>query len=438
MEFINLVDYLYQRGAANFKVKLGLERIDELTKRIGNPQNSFKSIHITGTNGKGSVTTAISQILRYNGMNVGTFISPHLVSITERIKVNGQNISEREFVEIYQEIEEEIKKMDLKGEDYSPSFFEITTAMAFKYFEKQKVDVGIIEVGLGGRLDATNIINSDVSVITSISKDHIKTLGDSLEAIAYEKAGIVKKNNFLVLGNIEESPKKVILDKAKEVSTEKIFEYGKDFYSSNYRYFINKNMLDYYGFNNEIKDLIFGANGTFQMENVTTSLAAVEAFMQKVGKDLPIEKVREAIANFYWEGRFEYTETNGKKIVFDGAHNLAAAQQLKNSTDLYFPNQKKIALIGILDDKDYEKMSQIFASVFDKIIVTSVPSERGKHPELIYEEFKKYSENVEFIKDPSDGFNKLLSEKSDIYFVTGSLYLIGKIKELISTNLVVL
>ncbi|HBT50658.1 bifunctional folylpolyglutamate synthase/dihydrofolate synthase [Petrotoga olearia] len=438
MEFTNLVDYLYQRGAANFKVKLGLERIEELTKRIGNPQNSFNSIHITGTNGKGSVTTALSQILRYNGLRVGTFISPHLVSLTERVKLNGENISEREFVDIYNEIEEEIRKMDLKGEDYAPSFFEITTAMAFKYFEKQKVDVGIIEVGLGGRLDATNILNSDISVITSISKDHIKTLGDTLETIAYEKAGIIKKNNFLVLGNIDESPKKVILDKAKEVKAEKIFEYGKDFHSNNYRYFINKNMLDYYSLNYEIKDLIFGANGTFQMENVTTSLAAVEAFMKKFGKVLSIEKVREAMANFYWEGRFEYTEINGKKIVFDGAHNFAAAQQLEKSINLYFPTQKKIALIGILDDKDYEKMSQIFSSVFDKIIVTSVPTERGRHPELIYEEFKKYTKNVEFIKDPSDGFNKLLSETSDVYFVTGSLYLVGKIKELISTNLVAL
>ncbi|POZ88170.1 MULTISPECIES: folylpolyglutamate synthase/dihydrofolate synthase family protein [Petrotoga] len=436
MEFTNLVDYLYQRGGANFKVKLGLERIEELTKRIGNPQNSFNSIHITGTNGKGSVTTALSQILRYNGLRVGTFISPHLVSLTERIKLNGENISEREFIDIYNEIEEEIKKMDLKGEDYAPSFFEITTAMAFKYFEKQKVDVGIIEVGLGGRLDATNIVNSDISVITSISKDHIKTLGDSLEAIAYEKAGIIKKNNYLILGNIDEKPKKVILDKAKEVSAEKIYEYGKDFHSTNHQYYINNNMLDYYGLNYEIKDLIFGANGTFQMENVTTSLAVAEGFMQKFGKVLSVEKVRETMANFYWEGRFEYTETNGKNIVFDGAHNFAAAQQLEKSIELYFPTQKKVALIGILDDKDYEKMSRIFASVFDKIIVTSVPTERGRHPELIYEEFKKHTKTVEFIKDPSDGFNKLLSEKSDIYFVTGSLYLVGKIKELISTNLV--
>ncbi|KUK83175.1 MAG: FolC bifunctional protein [Petrotoga mobilis] len=436
MEFTNLVDYLYQRGGTNFKVKLGLERIEELTKRIGNPQNSFSSIHITGTNGKGSVTTALSQILRYNGLRVGTFISPHLVSLTERIKLNGENISEREFIDIYNEIEEEIKKMDLKGEDYAPSFFEITTAMAFKYFEKQKVDVGIIEVGLGGRLDATNIVNSDISVITSISKDHIKTLGDSLEAIAYEKAGIIKKNNYLILGNIDEKPKKVILDKAKEVSAEKIYEYGKDFHSTNHQYYINNNMLDYYGLNYEIKDLIFGANGTFQMENVTTSLAVAEGFMQKFGKVLSVEKVRETMANFYWEGRFEYTETNGKNIVFDGAHNFAAAQQLEKSIELYFPTQKKVALIGILDDKDYEKMSRIFASVFDKIIVTSVPTERGRHPELIYEEFKKHTKTVEFIKDPSDGFNKLLSEKSDIYFVTGSLYLVGKIKELISTNLV--
>ncbi|PNR95637.1 folylpolyglutamate synthase/dihydrofolate synthase family protein [Petrotoga sp. 9PWA.NaAc.5.4] len=435
MEFLNLIDSLYQRGSANFKVKLGLERIKELTQRIGNPQNSFKIIHITGTNGKGSVTKAVSDIFINQGLKVGTFISPHLVSINERIRINGQNISEKEFVQTYFDIEEEIKKMDEKGEDFSPSFFEIITAMAFKYFSDRKVDLAVLEVGLGGRLDATNIVDSDVSVITTISKDHVKTLGDSLEKIAFEKAGILKKNNYVVLGDIEDSPKNVILEKAKEVNVAKIFEFGKDFYFTNERYSLNKNLLDYYGINLVLENVLFKANGTFQMYNVSTSLATVEAFSQKMGIDLNIEKLRETLKNLYWEGRFDYSEINGKKLILDGAHNIAAAKEFDKSVKLYFPKEKKVALIGILDDKDYVSMAEIFSNIFDKIIVTTVPIERGKHPENVYEEFKKYNIELEFISDPIDAFNKLLSESADVYFVTGSLYLEGKIKEVLSTNL---
>jgi len=429
MEFNKLLEYLYQRGSANFKVKLGLERIVELTKRIGNPQKNYKTIHVTGTNGKGSVTNALSYIFRYQGMKVGTFTSPHLVSINERIKINGENISDEDFIQTFLEMEHEIKEMDIKGEDYAPSFFEITTAMALKYFEKQKVDIAIIEVGLGGRLDATNVIDSDIAVITSISKDHVKTLGDSLEKIAYEKAGIIKKDNYLVLGNIEENPKKVILEKAKEVGVKKIFEEGKDYYSSNHRFEINQNTMDYYGVNVGIKDLVFKANGSFQMSNIATTLATIEAYQSKFNVNLSVDSIRKALKEFYWEGRFDYSEINGKKIVFDGAHNFSAAEQLKSSVKIYFPEQRKIALIGILEDKDYINMAKIFSSIFDKIIITTVPTERGKHPELIFEEFKKHLADLEFISDPIEGFNKLLLEKSDIYFVTGSLYLVGKIKE---------
>lgn len=436
MEFANLIDKLYERGSANFAIKLGLTRIEELVKRIGNPQNQFKIIHITGTNGKGSVTKAVSDIFIGQGLKVGTYISPHLVSITERIKVNGNNISENEFVQTYSEIENAIKDMDNKGVDFSPSFFEITTALAFKFFEKEKVDLAVLEVGLGGRLDATNVVNSDVSVITSIAIDHTKTLGDSLEKIAYEKAGILKKDNTVILGNISQSPKNVILNKAKEVGVNKILEFNKDFYFENPRYHINENLLDYKGINLDLNDLQFKANGTFQMQNVTIALATAEAFAEKCGINLSIDKLRETMKNFFWEGRFDYTVINGKKLILDGAHNVAAAEQLKTSVEVYCPNGKKTAMIGILNDKDYTNIAKIISPIFDKIIITSVPTSRGKDPEVVFEEFKKWNNDIEFIPDTLEAFMKLFSEKSDVYFVTGSLYLVGKIKEFLSTNLI--
>ncbi|HOB16638.1 MAG TPA: folylpolyglutamate synthase/dihydrofolate synthase family protein [Defluviitoga sp.] len=436
MEFVNLIDNLYERGSANFAIKLGLTRIEELAERIGNPQNSYKVIHITGTNGKGSVTKAVSDIFIGQGLKVGTYISPHLVSITERIKVNGKNITENEFMQTYLEIESAIKEMDKKGKDFSPSFFEIITALAFKFFEKEKVDLAVLEVGLGGRLDATNVVNSDVSVITSISKDHIKTLGDSEEKIAFEKAGILKKDNFVILGNIDQSPKNVILERSKEVGVNKVLEFNKDFYFENPRYHINENLLDYKGINLDLKDLQFKANGTFQMQNVTIALATTEAFAEKYKIDLSVDKLRETMKNFVWEGRFDYTEINGKKLILDGAHNVAAAEQLRTSVEVYCPNESKTAMVGILNDKDYINIAKIISPIFDKIIITSVPSSRGKDPEAVFEEFKKWNNNVEFIPDTLEAFMKLFSEKSDVYFVTGSLYLVGKIKEFFSTNLI--
>ena len=173
------------------------------------------------------------------------------------------------------------------------------TALAFKFFEKEKVDLAVLEVGLGGRLDATNVVNSDVSVITSIAIDHTKTLGDSLEKIAYEKAGILKKDNFLILGNIDHAPKKVILDKAEEVGVKKIFEYNKDFRYENPRFHINENMLNYKGLKLDLNDLQFKANGTFQMQNVTISLAAAEAFAEKYGINLSVDKLRDSMKNFF-------------------------------------------------------------------------------------------------------------------------------------------
>lgn len=194
--------------------------------------------------------------------------------------------------------------------------------------------------------------------------------------------------------------------------------------------------MDYKGINLDLKDLQFKANGTFQMQNVTIALATTEAFAEKYKIDLSVDKLRETMKNFVWEGRFDYTEINGKKLILDGAHNVAAAEQLRTSVEVYCPNESKTAMVGILNDKDYINIAKIISPIFDKIIITSVPSSRGKDPEAVFEEFKKWNNNVEFIPDTLEAFMKLFSEKSDVYFVTGSLYLVGKIKEFFSTNLI--
>jgi dihydrofolate synthase/folylpolyglutamate synthase len=304
--------------------------------------------------------------------------------------------------------------------------------MALKYFEKNKVELAILEVGLGGRLDSTNVVDSDISIISTIQKDHIKILGDTLEAIAGEKAGIIKKDNIVVLGDIPESPKKVIKEKVNAMNALKIYEYDKDFKFSKTRYSMNWNMINYSGIEKTFNDLVFKSNGSYQPHNLSVALAAAEAYCEKNHIELDEEKLREALKNYSWEGRFELIEHKNKRIILEGAHNADGVKMLKKTVSLYTPFSRKIALIGILDDKDIKEMVEEIPSIFEKIIVTSVPSHRSVNPKNVREELQKHSKTViEYIENTEKAFNQFLKESYDYYFVTGSLYLVGYIKGLL-------
>ncbi len=431
MTFKEAVDFLYvKRGET--KIKLGLERITQLCELIGNPQNTFKSVHITGTNGKGSVTKALTDIFIGQGYTVGIYTSPHLMSVRERIRVNNRNISENDFVRILEEMLPSIEEMDAMPGNMSPSFFEIMTAMAFKYFAEKKVRFGMIEVGMGGRFDATNVLNSDVSVITTIQRDHMKILGETPEEIAFEKAGIIKNNNYVVLGDISESSKGVILRKAASVQSAKVFQFNKDYRFENPRYTLNWNTMDYYGLGFNLKDLSYKANGTYQPHNITVALAAAECLAQKNSISLNEEKLRASMKQFYWEGRFEILEYKGKKIVLEGAHNEDGAKVFAKTVGIYMPLNRKVAMIGILNDKDYLHMADYLSKLFEKTIITRVPSERSNDPKDVYDTFKNLgTKNISFENDFEIAFEKLLSESADYYFISGSLYLVGAIRALI-------
>jgi dihydrofolate synthase/folylpolyglutamate synthase len=423
---------LYGKRAGNVKIKLGLERIKKLVEAIGNPHKNFKVIHVAGTNGKGSITKALAAIFTGQGIKTGSFISPHLVSITERMNINNTQISREEFIKIYEEIEPTIQDLKESDPEMEPSFFEIITAMALKYFEKNKVELAILEVGLGGRLDSTNVVDSDVSVISTIQKDHIKILGDTLEAIAGEKAGIIKKDNIVVLGDIPESPKKVIKEKADSMNVLKIYEYDKDFNFSKTRYSMNWNMINYSGIEKTFNDLVFKSNGSYQPHNLSVALAAAESFCEKNEIQIDEKKLRESLKNYSWEGRFELIEHENKRIILEGAHNADGVKMLKKTVSLYTPFSRKIALIGILDDKDIKEMVEEIPSIFEKIIVTSVPSHRSVNPKNVREELQKHSKTViEYIENTEKAFDQFLKESYDYYFVTGSLYLVGYIKGLL-------
>ena len=422
MEYLDALKRLYVERPHG-KVKLGLYRIKELLERLGNPHRDYPVIHITGTNGKGSASRIVQAILTESGKKVGLYTSPHLYTFRERISIDNEMITEEEVVNLFTEINPHAKRMDDKGEEFSPSFFEFVTAMAFLYFKEKRVDVAVVEVGLGGRYDATNVVNPLVTSITTVDLDHTMTLGNTLRQIAYEKAGIIKENVPVVVGEEKKDPLEVIQKIAEEKNAD-VFLFNRDFRYSEKALKLNENHFDYFG-KNMLNDLVLSLNGKHQLRNASISLKIVE----EVENELEEVSVRRGLMNVKNPGRFEVFKRDGKTIVLDGAHNPAGAKALVESLKIYFPEGRMIGVIGILDDKDRESMMNHFKDVLGKVIITRPKSERAKDMEELIEIAKKYIQEVSFIEEPLEALERAFEEEEDVIVVAGSLYLIGEIEE---------
>lgn len=427
MNYVETIEYLYTNRPYG-KIKYGLFRIEELLKRLGNPQNSYKVIHITGTNGKGSVSSFLQNMYKYSNYKTGLNISPHIVSFRERIQLDGEMISKKDVVNIFSEIKPHINEMDKMGEEYAPSFFEVVTAMAYLYFAKKNIDIMISEVGLGGRFDATNVIKKPVAtVITEISLDHTKTLGSTELDIAYEKTGILKENVSLISGVTRPLIRGRIIERAKEKNA-KIYFYNKDYQFKNYSSSINNNSIDYYG-KSTYKKIKFKMNGAFQAKNLSTALKTFEVVE---GENLNETNMRRGIINTTWPGRFECFEYKNKRIILDGAHNLDGTISFVNSVKEYFPNKTFILLYGSLSDKDFSNSIDILKNITEKVIVTKVPSNRSKDPYGVFMQWKKRLSNAEYYEDFKEAFDRIFKEESNDLIFTGSLYLISELRNLIT------
>ena len=427
MKYEEIIEYLYTNRPYG-KIKYGLFRIEDLMNRLGNPQKNYKIIHITGTNGKGSVSSFLQNMYKYSDYKTGLNISPHIVDFRERIQLNGEMISREDVVKIFSEIKPYINEMDKMGEEYAPSFFEVVTAMAYLYFAKKNIDIMISEVGLGGRFDATNVIKKPVAtVITEISLDHTKTLGSTELDIAYEKTGILKENVTLISGVTRPVIKKRIIERAKEKNAE-IYFYNKDYQFKNYNSSMNNNSIDYYG-ENIFKKIKFKMNGSFQAKNLST---AIKTFEVVEGKKINEENMRKGINNTTWPGRFECIEYKNKRIILDGAHNLDGTISLVNSIKEYFPNKRFTLLYGSLSDKDFSNSIDILKNIAEKVIVTKVPSNRSKDPYEVFVQWRKRLSNIEYYEDFKEAFDKILKEECKDLIFTGSLYLISELRNLIT------
>lgn len=431
MNYNKAIDYLY--GLQKHGIKLGLDNTIRLLSLLRNPQGSFKAIHVAGTNGKGSTSAMIASILRAAGFRTGLFTSPHLVSFTERIKVDDEEIKEAEVIELTDEIKEIIDSS--QRSEFNPTFFEFVTAMAFLYFIRKGIEWAVIETGMGGRLDATNIILPEVSVITNISLDHKEFLGQTLKEVAAEKAGIIKHGIPVVSSSQDGEVMDVIKDKA---SGEGIFfhEYGRDFVSLLRGSDIHGITFDYKG-KNSLDGLYVPLCGMHQMENASVAIRAIELIMER--ESIYPDSIRQGLANTEWHGRLELIRNPGKKydILIDGAHNPSAAGRLSEALKSYFaPQYSRITLIfGIMSDKDIKGVMEPLLPIASEIIVTAPDYGRSASPEKLAETARSLGFKpvpVNSVKDAIDTAVKRAENSavadSHLIVITGSFYTIGEAK----------
>ncbi|MBN1932181.1 MAG: bifunctional folylpolyglutamate synthase/dihydrofolate synthase [Desulfobacterales bacterium] len=407
---------LYQ--LRRFGIKLGLSPIRKILEGLGNPQNNFACIHVAGTNGKGSIASALASILHTSGYHVGLYTSPHLVRFNERIRINNQDITDNEVVTAYNAVSSVCK------DNFQLTFFEYATAMALYEFARQNMDWAIIETGMGGRLDATNVVQPILSIISNISLEHQIYLGSTLAQIAGEKGGIIKNDAPVITGVKQKNALSVLKEIARTKSVQ-IYCLGKEF-----RVKKTKNQtFTYFGIDTVWPQMQTGLLGSYQVDNAALVLAACELLNRKSAK-LPLESIRKGLSQNRWPGRLEVV-CDSPLILLDGAHNLAAARNLAKFLHKNITNRKLILIIGILNDKPYAAMLRHLLPVCSKVILTRPKIDRSIEPQKLYDVAKKIISDVEIIPDINNAVEYALKTASpqDAVCISGSLYVVGEAKE---------
>ena len=419
MNYKKSIDWLY--SYEKFGIKLGLERISYICKKLGNPQDKYKIIHVGGTNGKGSVCRFLQSILTLNGYKVGVYLSPHLQRFSERFLIDGDEIPEDDIVVLIEKIKPIIDEM-IKNKNI-PTFFEIVTALAFQYFNDKKVDFAIIEVGLGGRFDATNIVKPVVSVITNVTFDHQDRLGKKIEEISFEKAGIIKKDIPLVTAATDkalEVIKKVAKEKKINISVIEKSSWEKTQGGPEWSEFLINGLLKNYNVKTKMA-------GQFQGENIAIVLATIE-ILQMNGVYITDESIIKGIEKTSIVGRMEIV--GFEPIVFlDGAHNIAAMQYLKNTLVNDFVYEKLIIVIGILADKNVLEMLDIITPISDIIVVTKSQNKRACDPLKLKDMIDKKEAVIKDDIISAIDYAKKVVSKRDLICITGSLFTVGEAKD---------
>ena len=419
MKYQEAMDYI--ESCAGYGIVPGLENIRELLRRLGNPQDKLKFIHIAGTNGKGSTLAFISEILMENGYKVGRYVSPTIFEYRERFQIQGKPVSKAEVGRLMEAVAVHADAMEREKLSH-PTPFEIETAMAFILFAEKKCDFVVLETGMGGLLDATNIIeNTLISVITHISRDHMGFLGESIEEIAYHKAGIIKKNAVVVSAAQEESVRNVLENTAVHKQAERIIFVAEE-EIRNEKYDMQKTTFSY----KDRKKIEITLLGTYQVKNAVLALETADV-LRNMGYRIEEEKVRKALKKTQWNARFQVIS---KKPLFlvDGAHNVAAAKELRKSVEFYFTNRRIIYIIGVFRDKEYPQVIRETCDLAEHIITVA---KKGNARALSSVELASEAAKVNQMVTAADSVEEavelayLLADKDTVIIAFGSLAYLG-------------
>ncbi|MFQ5867100.1 MAG: bifunctional folylpolyglutamate synthase/dihydrofolate synthase [bacterium] len=440
MTYPQVLDYL--SGLDHLGIKFGLSNIKKLLRVSGICDEKFRIIHITGTNGKGSVAIFLSSILKQAGFRVGLYTSPHLVDFRERIQVDGRYIPKRKVTELFSQL---LFLTRTARAEFSlkPTYFEITTALALQYFSQANVEIAILEVGMGGRLDATNVFkHSLVSIITNVNYEHTEYLGKKISDISREKAGIIKRNGVVITG-VKQRRALEVIEGVCEKKKARLFRLGKDIkvqqvnQRRNASDFCDFQRFDYQGIFDSFRDLKIRLLGRHQIENAALALGAIEG-LELRGIQLAEKHLRQGLEKATWSGRLEvlnFVNWKGeeRRVVLDGAHNPSAMRCLKNALlEGVIPHRRIILVLGILKDKDVKKMVAEIAPLCREVVVTSPNIERGFDKDLLRREVLNYlPSNRVRIGDGVGGALKRaleIANTDDLICVTGSLYTVGEAK----------
>ena len=401
-------EWLHSRIGLNFRS--GLDRMQQAVDLLGNPEKSYPIIHVTGTNGKGSTIAFMRELFMGHGKKVATFTSPHIVSINDRICINGQPIADADFIRLAEQVKE-MEKTLVQTHDQL-SFFELLTLIAFLYFREQEVDLVLLEVGIGGLLDTTNVVTGEIAVITSIGLDHQETLGDSLEAIAEQKAGIFKSGKKAVIAKLAPEARLVCQKKAESLAVD-LYHAGQDFSMLNRDF--SSSLLN-------ISQLKIGLEGAYQQENATLALQAFLLFMREGRESVDEQAVREALKQTHWAGRLERIRP---QIYLDGAHNLPALTRLvefikEKEQEDYRPQ----IIFGALKRKDYQGMlgylTENLPQVELKVTGFDYQGALEETDVIGYDVIPSYREFI--------GSFEARADAQDLLFITGSLYFISEVR----------
>ena len=412
--------------ASGYGIVPGLDSIRELCRRLGDPQKELKFVHVAGTNGKGSVCAYIASVLRVAGYRVGMYVSPAVFSYRETIRVDGRNITLKAFCQGVERIRDICGRMVEEGLPH-PTRFEIETALGFLYFRERQCQIVVLETGMGGLTDSTNIVeNTLVAVITPVGRDHMKFLGNTLAEIAAQKAGIIKRGSRVVSMCGEEEAEKVVADKADDLGC--LYTSATPEEIKNIHYGINKQRFDY----KSRKKLEITLAGRHQPENAALALDAIDAL---AAEGIPVSEkaVRQGFAETKWPGRFTVIGKNPCFVV-DGAHNEAAAKRLSESIEFYFTNKRIIYIIGVLKDKEYEKVIGLTVPYAEHVITVTPPGnpralpayELAKAVALVHPQVTAVDSLEEAVE-----MSTLLAGKEDVVIAFGSLSYLGRLAEIV-------